>query len=341
MRIQFLVSMLVLSAAVCRAAAAVEDSTRRPVAVAVMDFEGRGVAADEALTLADRFRAELSACDGIRQVERSQMDAILREQGFQQSGCVSTECAVQTGRLLGVERMVSGSVSKIGETWTLHARLIDVGTAEILRTAIVDQRGAVDDVLTRGMAQLAARLAGTCKAAVASAAEPGPLPLLPPPKPILPVAIREDIASSIQPEPMSDASGAVPFQLSLVSPVSLPRGDKVNGLAVDVFYGHLVGMRGIQAGLINHVEGETRGIQGGAINISGDFRGVQGGAFNLSDDLRGIQGGVVNMSNTSKGMQAGLVNITGKCTCVQFGLINIWKTPDGATWIFPIIGGIH
>lgn len=340
MRIQFLVSMLVLSAAVCRAAS-VGDSLPRPVAVAVMDFEGRGVSADEALTLADRFRAELSSCDGFRQVERSQMEAILREQGFQQSGCVSTECAVQTGRLLGVERMVSGSVSKIGETWTLHARVIDVGTAEILRTAIVDQRGAVDDVLTRGMGQLAARLAGTCKAAVATVAGPGPLPLPPPPKPILPVAIREDIASSLQPEPMSDAAGSIPFQLSLVSPVSLPQGDKVNGLAVDVFYGRLARMRGIQAGTINHVEGEMRGIQAGAINISGDYRGVQGGAFNLADDLRGIQGGVVNISNTSKGMQAGLVNITGKCACVQFGLINIWKTPDGATWIFPIIGGIH
>lgn len=339
MRNQFLASMLVLSAAVCRAAVA-GDSLSRPVTVAVMDFEGRGVSADEALTLADRFRAELSSCDGFRQVERSQMEAILREQGFQQSGCVSTECAVQTGRLLGVERMMSGSVSKIGETWTLHARVIDVGTAEILRTAIVDQRGAVDDVLTQGMGQLAVRLAGTCRT-TSTAVEPRPLPALPPPKPILPAAIRQDIVSSIQPEPMQDEAGLIPFQLSLVSPVSLPQGDKVNGVAIDIFYGRLARLRGIQAGTINHVEGEMRGIQAGAINIAGDYRGVQGGGVNIADDLRGIQAGVVNTSNTSKGMQAGLVNITGKCACVQLGLINIWKTPDGATWIFPIIGGIH
>lgn len=332
MRIQFLASMLVLSAAVSHAVGT-SDSLARPVTVAVMDFEGRSVPGDEALTLTDRFRAEFSSCAGFRQVERSQMEAILREQGFQQSGCTSTECAVQTGRLLGVEKMVSGSVSKIGETWTLHARLIDVGTAEILQTAIVDQRGAVDNVLTQGMAQLAARLAGTCKV-VAKVAEPEPPPLLP-------RAIRLDIASSIEPEPPASASGMIPFQLALVSPVSLPRGDKVNGLALDILYGHLAEMRGIQAGVINHVEGEMRGIQGGAINIAGDYRGVQGGAFNSADELRGIQAGVVNTSNTSKGMQAGLVNITGKCNCVQFGLVNIWKTPDGATWIFPFIGGIH
>lgn len=332
MRIQFLASMLVLSAAVSHAVGT-SDSLARPVTVAVMDFEGRSVPGDEALTLTDRFRAEFSSCAGFRQVERSQMEAILREQGFQQSGCTSTECAVQTGRILGVEKMVSGSVSKIGETWTLHARLIDVGTAEILQTAIVDQRGAVDNVLTQGMAQLAARLAGTCKV-VAKVVEPEPPPLLP-------RAIRLDIASSIEPEPPASASGMIPFQLALVSPVSLPRGDKVNGLALDILYGHLAEMRGIQAGVINHVEGEMRGIQGGAINIAGDYRGVQGGAFNSADELRGIQAGVVNTSNTSKGMQAGLVNITGKCNCVQFGLVNIWKTPDGATWIFPFIGGIH
>lgn len=336
MRIQFLASMLVLSAAVSHAVGT-SDSLARPVTVAVMDFEGRSVPGDEALTLTDRFRAEFSSCAGFRQVERSQMEAILREQGFQQSGCTSTECAVQTGRILGVEKMVSGSVSKIGETWTLHARLIDVGTAEILQTAIVDQRGAVDNVLTQGMAQLAARLAGTCKV-VAKVAESEPPP---PPSHILPPAIGLDIASSIQPEPLASTPGMIPFQLSIVAPVALPRGDKVNGLALDILYGHLAEMRGIQAGVINHVEGEMRGIQGGAINIAGDYRGVQGGAFNSADELRGIQAGVVNTSNTSKGMQAGLVNITGKCTCVQFGLVNIWKTPDGATWIFPLIGGIH
>ena len=47
------------------------------------------------------------------------------------------------------------------------------------------------------------------------------------------------------------------------------------------------------------------------------------------------------MSTSSKGVQAGLVNITGKCRGVQFGLINIWKSPDGATWVFPFVGGIQ
>jgi len=309
-------------------AVSVTDSVKKSSTAAVMDFEARGFPAEQAATLSDRFRAELAGCKGMRQVERSKMDEILREQGFQQSGCTSTECAVQTGRLLGVERIVSGSVSRIGETWTVHARVIDVGTSEILKTAIVDQRGPVDDLLTPGMSQLAQKLVGGC----AIESEPA--------TPSLPVALPRPEPIQIAPAP-GDSNGVLGFQLAFMSPAAFPMGDKVNGLAISAPYGRLETLRGIQAGVLNHVTGNVAGIQAGVANIAGDDRGLQGGVFNMADDLRGLQGGVVNISTSSKGMQAGLVNVTGQCKCVQFGLINIWKSPDGATWFFPFVGGVH
>ena len=218
------------------------------VAVAVMDFEGRGLPVDQAATLTDRFRAELGGCGGLRQVERSKMDEILREQGFQQSGCTSTECAVQTGRLLGVERMVSGSVARIGGTWTLQARLIDVGTAEILKTGIVDQRGPVDDLLTTGMALLAERLMGGCKAQVVGAKDsprPGEVPV--------PAEVAAKPNSAPAPsDPSPDAildTLELPIQLALFSPAASPAGSRVHGFAFDVFYGRLASLRGVQLGV--------------------------------------------------------------------------------------------
>ena len=37
------------------------------------------------------------------------MDEVINEQGLQQSGCVSNECAIEIGQLVGVEKIIGGS----------------------------------------------------------------------------------------------------------------------------------------------------------------------------------------------------------------------------------------
>ncbi len=71
--------------------------------VAVLDFEGIGVSEDETRALSGRFANEFMGLSSGRYVivERQQMGEILKEQGFQQSGCVSSECAVEVGAALG------------------------------------------------------------------------------------------------------------------------------------------------------------------------------------------------------------------------------------------------
>ena len=69
--------------------------------VAIIDLEGRGISALEAQTLTDRMRSELVSTGAVTIVERGQMAEILDEQGFQQTGCVSSECAVEVGKTAG------------------------------------------------------------------------------------------------------------------------------------------------------------------------------------------------------------------------------------------------
>jgi len=77
--------------------------------VAVLDLEGRGISALEAATLTDRLRSEMVSVGAFQVVERGQMEMILQEQGFQQTGCSSAECAVEVGKLLGVSKMITGN----------------------------------------------------------------------------------------------------------------------------------------------------------------------------------------------------------------------------------------
>jgi len=48
-------------------------------------------------------------------IERNQLDAILKEQGLGQSGLVTQQSAAKVGQLLGVEMIVTGSISEFGE----------------------------------------------------------------------------------------------------------------------------------------------------------------------------------------------------------------------------------
>jgi len=130
--------------------------------VAVLDFEGVGISADEAKSLSYRFGSEFSklAQGEYVLVERQQIGEILEEQGLQQSGCVSSECAVEVGAALGAKFIVTGSITKVGNIYSVNARLMNVETTEIIRSISHDQMGNIGILLTQGMKEAAAKLLG-------------------------------------------------------------------------------------------------------------------------------------------------------------------------------------
>ena len=126
--------------------------------LAILDFEGRNISQGEALTLTDRFRNEIIKTNKYIVVERGAMEEILEEQGFQQTGCTSNECVVEVGQLLGVQQMISGSIGKVGDIFTVSVRIIDIRTGEILKTTDYDIKGDISEMLTRGMREVALKL---------------------------------------------------------------------------------------------------------------------------------------------------------------------------------------
>ena len=95
----------------------------------------------------DELEIHLSNFGGYTVVERGKMEEVLKEQGFQQTGCVSEECAVEVGKMLGTKVIVVGSISKVGSTFSVIAKIVDVQTGEIKRTANYKYRGIIDDLL--------------------------------------------------------------------------------------------------------------------------------------------------------------------------------------------------
>ena len=80
------------------------------VTIAVLEFEGKGVSQSETSTLTNRLRDEMIKTGEDMVLERGEMDEVLKKQGLQQTGCVTSECAVVVGNMLGVQQMIGGSI---------------------------------------------------------------------------------------------------------------------------------------------------------------------------------------------------------------------------------------
>lgn len=125
--------------------------------VAVLPFQGDSSVSTQQLNfLAGKYEMELMETNAFRILDRSRTELILKEQGFQQSGaCNSSECQVQMGQLLGVDKVISGNLVRFGKKYAFHSELIDVSTGQVVVSVELSQAGDLEDVyeeLCRGAA---------------------------------------------------------------------------------------------------------------------------------------------------------------------------------------------
>jgi curli biogenesis system outer membrane secretion channel CsgG len=155
-RITFLVGVCLLAAVLAPAVASAASDKPR---IAVLEFVNK---ADNqywwhggAAAMQDVFVTELVKSGKFRVMEREQIAAIMQEKGLTLSGDIDPSTAMQIGKLLGVNYMLTGSVTEYGRTdagahgrgvgrlpgfsagkstfvAAANARIFDVSTGEIL-----------------------------------------------------------------------------------------------------------------------------------------------------------------------------------------------------------------
>lgn len=218
------------------------------ISIAVNDLEARGMSKDDAGIISDRLREELLNTGTFRVMERTVMDQILKEQAFQSSGaCSGSECQVQMGRLLGVDRLLIGSIGKLGSLYTLNVRMLNVETGEVEQSISQDHQGAIEDLVRGPIRAVAAKLAwavtskNTPKAAsndwsdvqAAPAPQPAPTPAATPaPKPAPatkpappPTAAAPSSSSVIPSSSSSSAPSIIEVGIRLHFGSSIMKGD--------------------------------------------------------------------------------------------------------------------
>lgn len=135
--------------------------------IAVIDFSPLlGVEPGESIILTNRLRSALSHTQEYIVLERKAMNVILAEQDFSISeNCSNSECAVRVGQMLAAQKVILGDVGKLGRTYAIHVRLIDVSTGSIEKSTFEEYRGDSDGLL-KVIAKIATDLSGVSSESV-------------------------------------------------------------------------------------------------------------------------------------------------------------------------------
>lgn len=121
-------------------------SNQDKLKIAVMDLQPVGISSSLAITVSDLLRTELFKTKLFSIIERKEMNVILKEQEFKYSGCTETECAVEIGKILTVHKVLVGTINKLGESFIINARIIDIekGIMEFGESAKVKSESELD-----------------------------------------------------------------------------------------------------------------------------------------------------------------------------------------------------
>lgn len=152
--------VLLVFAASLQAATPAPPSRLPRIAILDLTTSSAQIGKGDLAALSSRLETEFQKTERFQVLERRNMSAILSEQGFQQSGACGSDCQVQVGQLLGVERIVVGEVTKVDKILTLNLKMVDVGTGANLRSHALDIKGGMDVLLRGGAWEMAQIFSG-------------------------------------------------------------------------------------------------------------------------------------------------------------------------------------
>lgn len=128
--------------------------------MAIIDFESNGISLYESKNIVSKIESEIIKLSCISLVERSALDEVLKEQGLQQSGCLTTQCAVEIGQLLGTNKLLMGSVGRIGRLYTINVKIISVESGLVLNAYEINSDSGIEKLYESKTVELAYKICG-------------------------------------------------------------------------------------------------------------------------------------------------------------------------------------
>jgi len=118
------------------------------IAIAVLDLDakGEGISQGVANTLTETVRYHFSKEQTLDIVAREKMFELTKEKAIQLSGCTDVSCAVQIGRALNVKKMIIGSITRLGNKYSIFLRLINVEKENVECSEKIDAQNKIEEL---------------------------------------------------------------------------------------------------------------------------------------------------------------------------------------------------
>lgn len=139
---------------------------KKQCALAVLDLKaGKGFTDKGALALTDVVSEQVAKHSSCSVLSRDEIRSLLSFEAEQQLlGCNDDSCMADLGNALGVDFLVVGSISKVGESTLVSLKQIDLATIKVQRR-LTDTSAGTDDEIVQFIAWMARRLAAGDKLA--------------------------------------------------------------------------------------------------------------------------------------------------------------------------------
>ncbi len=113
-----------------------QNLSDKPV-VAVLNIDSQDFALEPG-QLGNIVRTELTKLDLFQVMDRYDVEYIINKNDFDIERCFGKICLMEAGKLLKTDKMLTGSVEVFGETIVITTRLIDVRTASIEKSQVIE-----------------------------------------------------------------------------------------------------------------------------------------------------------------------------------------------------------
>lgn len=134
-------------------------SAAEKMRLAVMEFKADGVPRFQALRILELIRTAIINTGNYTVLERTQMDMILREQGFLQAWIFDDRSAARAGKILPTQKILVGTMMKLGNSIVISGRIVDVEKGSADKGA--NEEAASEDDLLHTVTAFCEKLPGS------------------------------------------------------------------------------------------------------------------------------------------------------------------------------------
>lgn len=122
--------------------------------IGIMDFtESEGLPRNTGKTAAAHAITALLDSQKFTVIEKSTIEFILKEQALQKQGCTDTECAIQTGKLIAANLMLTGNIIELNKKFiiSINIRNIEQGKVEFSETMSIASLKELESTITESI----------------------------------------------------------------------------------------------------------------------------------------------------------------------------------------------